>query len=129
MTATEQAEPGRRSLHPVLVMLGVLILAAAITHVVGAGQYLRIDGRVVPGSYHPMSKANGLSTLLAPPAVHGAAVRAAGLFSILTSVPQGLLKNARLIFLVLMVGGMFGVLRKTGAIDAAADHLVGRASG
>ena len=129
MTATEHAEPGRRSLHPVLVMLGVLILAAAITHVVGAGQYLRIDGRVVPGSYRPISKANGLSTLLAPPAVHGAAVRAAGLFSILTSVPQGLLKNARLIFLVLMVGGMFGVLRKTGAIDAAADHLVGRASG
>jgi uncharacterized ion transporter superfamily protein YfcC len=110
-------------------MLAVLILAAAITHLVGAGQYLRIDGRVVPGSYHQMHKVNGLSTLLAPPTVHGEAVKAAGLFSVLTAVPEGLLKNARLIFLVLMVGGMFGVLRRTGAIDAAADHLVGQASG
>ena len=129
MTANEGTNSRRRSLHPVVVMLAVLVLAAAITHVVGAGHFTRLDGRVVPGSYHPMSKLDGLSTLLAPPAVHGAPVKAAGLLSILTSVPEGLLKNARLIFLVLMVGGMFGVLRKTGAIDAAADHLVGRASG
>lgn len=129
MNENERAESGRHSLHPVVVMLTVLCLVAAITHVIGAGHYVRLDGHVVPGSYRPMRKLDGLSTLLAPPQAYGAQVRAAGLFSILTSVPEGLLKNARLIFLVLMVGGMFGVLRKTGAIEAAADHLVGRANG
>ncbi|MDE2465592.1 MAG: YfcC family protein [Alphaproteobacteria bacterium] len=120
----------RRSLHPVVVMLAVLVLAAAITHVVGAGQYLRVDGHVVPGSYRPISKLDGLSTIFAPPRwIQGAPTRAAGILSVLISVPKGLLKNARLIFLVLMVGGMFGVLRKTGAIDAVADYLVRRASG
>jgi len=51
------------------------------------------------------------------------------LVALFTSVPAGMAKSATLIFMVMFVGGVFGVLRATGAIDAGVDWLLHLSSG
>jgi uncharacterized ion transporter superfamily protein YfcC len=46
-----------------------------------------------------------------------------------TAIPAGMVKGANLIFMVMFVGGMFGVMRRTGAIDAGVDRLLNLTSG
>ena len=132
MTAPGAARPKRRSqLHPVLIMLVMMLVAAALTHIIPAGRFARHRNRVVPGTYHILPKVNGLPALLAPnaPAESDSPARAAGLVSLFTTIPQGMAKSAALIFMVMFVGGMFGVLRATGAVDAAVDRLLHLTSG
>ncbi len=62
--------------------------------------------RVVPGGYQPVAEARALPW-------HAA----------LTAIPRGFAAAADVIFFVFVVGGVIGVLRATGAIDA----LLGRA--
>lgn len=82
----------------------VLIISAILTYIIPAGEYDRIekDGRnmVVPDSFQ--------FTDSSP----------AGFFDIFTSIHTGLVNSAGIIFFVLMVGGAFGILKTTGAIDA-----------
>lgn len=54
-----------RRLHPMLIMLGVLLLAVALTHVIPSGKFERHAGQVVPGSYHSVAKSVGPGVLLA----------------------------------------------------------------
>ena len=127
MTALGAARPKRHSpLHPVLIMLVMMLIAAALTHLVPAGQFDRVGKRVVPGSYHVLPKVNGLPALLAPTAPTGTdtPARAAGLVAVFMAIPAGMTKSATLIFMVMFLGGMFGVLRATGASDAGLDRLL-----
>lgn len=132
MTAPGAARPKRHSpLHPVLIMLVMMLIAAALTHLVPAGQFSRVGKRVVPGSYHVLPKVNGLPALLAPtaPAATDTPARAAGLVALFMAIPVGMTRSATLIFMVMFLGGMFGVLRATGAIDAGVDRLLHMTAG
>lgn len=95
--------------HPVVMLFGILALAALLTHFLPAGLYERelIDGRqrVIPGSYHIVD-ANPV-----------------GFFGIFKAFPAGFKTASAIIFVVLASGIMFGVLQKTGAIE----NMVGRA--
>ena len=65
--------------------------------------------RVVPNTWHPVEK----------PLDTGSVVGVAGAgLGVLEAVPKGLAKAADIIFFVFIVGGVIGVLRATGAIDA-----------
>ena len=118
-------------LHPVLIMLAMMIIAMALTHVIPAGRFLTADQHVVPGTYHAMAKVNGLRALLSPfpPKATDLPARASGLVGLFVAIPAGFTKEASLIFMVMFVGGMFGVLRSTGAVDAAIDRLLHVATG
>jgi uncharacterized ion transporter superfamily protein YfcC len=112
-------------------MLAMLLTTAALTHLIPAGKFQRHEGQVVPGSYQPLPKVNGLAALLSPtaPAETDTPARAAGVVALLTAIPAGMTKSASLIFMVMFVGGMFGILRATGAIDAGVDRLLHLTSG
>ena len=118
-------------LHPVLIMLAMMLLAMALTHVIPAGRFLTADRHVVPGTYHSLAKMNGLGALLSPtpPKATDFPARASGLVGLFVAIPAGFTKEASLIFMVMFVGGMFGVLRSTGAVDAAIDRLLHLATG
>jgi uncharacterized ion transporter superfamily protein YfcC len=118
-------------LHPVLIMLVMVFAAAVLTHVVPAGKFDRHGKQVVPGSYHVSPKVNGLPALLSTtaPAETDSPARAAGLVALFTTIPAGMTKSATLIFMVMFVGGMFGVLRATGAVDAGVNRLLQLSSG
>jgi uncharacterized ion transporter superfamily protein YfcC len=130
MSAAEPP-PRHSRLHPVLVMLAMLVAAVALTYVVPAGKFDHQGTAVVPDSYHTIPKVNGLRALLAStaPTATESTARAAGVVAFFAAIPAGVAKSVNLTFMLMFVGGMFGVLRATGAIDAGVDRLLQLAAG
>ena len=116
------------SFDPVIMIILVVIAAAVLlTYTVGAGRFAREGAVVVPGSSRPCPKPAAwrrFSPHIAAPKPDAKTASAASLVAAFAAIPAGLVKNADLVVLVLLVGGMFGVLRKTGAIDAGVDRLI-----
>ena len=122
---------GRRrtiDVHPVLMLLSVLLLCAVLTYVLDSGAFQRVDGRVIPGTYAVIEKSSDWLHLLGI-ASAGELARPAGIVTVLQAIPLGLVRNAPLIFMVMFVGGMFGVFKQTGALDAGLERLVHRSRG
>ncbi|MYM84313.1 YfcC family protein [Duganella sp. FT50W] len=122
---------GRRwALDPVM-MFAALAIAVLLTWVLPSGQYERRGGSetalVVPGTYRAIPKLVDASALApqAQTATQAAPLSPAAIF---TAVPAGLVKLANLIFMVLL-GGMLGVFRSTGAFDAGIERLLGLTGG
>lgn len=122
----QENKPHGKMLHPVVMMLWVLIAALVMTWFVDAGQFERQGKLVIPGTYHAVPKTGGIATLVAPAVTKSTPEHAApaSLVSVFVAVPNGLIKNAPLIFMVMFVGGMFGVMRRTGVVDAGIDRLL-----
>ncbi|MBA2572632.1 MAG: YfcC family protein, partial [Gemmatimonadetes bacterium] len=100
--------------HPLILLLGFILLAAALSYVLPAGEFERredpVTGRsvVVPGTFHTV-----------PPSP-------VGLFDALVAIPRGLAAAADVVFLVFLVGGAFAVVDRTGVLRRGVDWLVGR---
>ncbi len=124
--------PGPRATHvnPIVVLLGILLLATALTYLVDSGRYER-DGRlVVPGTYQTLEKDRSLVNLFRlTPAEAGDLVRPVSFAGTALAIPAGLERMASLIFMVLIIGGMFGIVTHTGAIDAGLEKLLASARG
>jgi uncharacterized ion transporter superfamily protein YfcC len=109
--------PGSRFPHPLTLLVGCLLLAALLTHLLPAGRFERREdpatGRtvVVAGTYAP-----------AEPAPVSA-------FRALVGIPRGMADAAGVIFYVFLVGGAFAVVERTGALGRLVNWLVARLSG
>ncbi len=96
---------------PLTLLTACVLLGAAASWVVPAGQYARhedaVTGRmvVVPDTYAAVDPAP------------------VGLFEALLAIPRGLIAAADIIFLVFLTGGAFVVVDRTGALRAAVDAL------
>lgn len=103
--------------HPLVLLVGFVLAAAALTWVVPAGEYERRDdpvtGRqvVVPGTYR---------------AVEPSPV---SLTEALVAIPKGMADAASVIFLVFLVGAAWMVVERTGVFGALLDGLVTRLRG
>ncbi len=122
------AKPAARN--PIVVLLFILLLAAALTYVLDSGSYQRENGLVVPDSYQTISKDRSVlhiasSVKYAP---QGEA-RPVGAVDVLMAIPQGLQRGGGLIFMVLVIGGMFGILNASGAVDAGLERMLGMVRG
>lgn len=122
----QETRPHGKMLHPVVMMLWVLAASLAMTWFVDAGRFERHDKLVIPGTYHVVPKSSDLATLVAPAVTKSTSDHAApaSLVSVFVAIPNGLVKNAPLIVMVMFVGGMFGVMRRTGVVDAGIDRLL-----
>lgn len=131
MTIGSPGSEQRSHLHPVLIVLAMLVLAVLLTHLIPAGRFERHEGRLVPGSYHAIAQQSGLPAFLSPvaPAETEAPARSAGVVALFAAMPIGVVRSASLIFMVMFIGGTFGVLRATGAIDAGVDRIMQLTSG
>jgi len=102
--------------HPLALLLGCVVIAASLSHIVPAGEYERredkITGRnvVVPGSFHAVEP------------------RPIGPFEMLIAVPKGMADAGSVIFLVFLVGGAFSVIDATGAFRQGVHWLANRLS-
>jgi uncharacterized ion transporter superfamily protein YfcC len=124
---------GRRwALDPVMMMFAALAIAVLLTWVLPSGQYERRGSSetalVVPGTYQVIPKLVDASALVpqAQTAEQAAPLSPGAIF---TAVPAGLVKSANLIFMVLLLGGLLGVFRSTGAFDAGIERLLGLTGG
>ncbi len=103
--------------HPLVLLVGFIMLAAALSYVLPAGQFARqkneATGRevVVPGSYQRVP-----ATPVGP-------------LDMLVDIPKGMADAAGVIFLIFLAGGAFTVLDQTGALRFGVDWLLARAHG
>ncbi|MEO8276186.1 MAG: AbgT family transporter [Thermoanaerobaculia bacterium] len=101
--------------HTFVLLFALVALAAIVTHLVPAGEYTRIESQgrklVDPASFHAVE---------AHPASFG---------DLFLAFPRGLIATAPIVFYILIIGGAFGVLQATGALDAAIAAVVAAARG
>ena len=130
--APTPAPARHRSLNPVLMMLAAMALAVALTWIIPSGRHQRVSEKenapVVAGTYQRLPKPVGVDGLLPREAAPGTA-RPVSPVALTTAIPAGLARSASLIFMILLLGGMFGVLRATGALDAGIQRLIGVSRG
>ncbi|MBI4512535.1 MAG: YfcC family protein [Gemmatimonadetes bacterium] len=106
--------PRIRAPHPLALLIGCVLLAAALSYMLPAGEYERREdpatGRrvVLAGTYHRVE---------ASPV---------GPFQALVAIPKGMADAASVIFLVFLVGGAFTVVDRTGVLRRAVYWLVWR---
>lgn len=98
--------------HPLILLVGGVLLAALLTWILPAGEYTRTRDPVterdvvVAGTYH---------TVGAQPV---------GPFDALVAIPQGMVEAADVIFFVFLVGGAFAVVERTGALTRGMNGLL-----
>lgn len=103
--------------HPLVLLAGGIVVAAALSYVLPAGQYNRRTdeacGRevVVPASYHHV------------------AAHPLGGFEALLAIPKGIIDAREIIIFVFLVGGAFSVVDKTGALRQGVNWLMLRLQG
>jgi len=103
--------------HPLVLLTLFIILAAALSYVLPAGQFARrpnaATGRdvVVPGSYQRLPR-----TPVSP-------------LQVAVSVPRGLADAGAVVFLIFLAGGAFTVVDQTGALRYGVDWLLRHAQG
>ncbi|WP_324676891.1 YfcC family protein [Hymenobacter sp. GOD-10R] len=103
--------------HPLVLLVGFIVLAMLLSYVLPAGQFVRHTDPatqrevVAPGSYHHVPAT--------PVSLLGA----------LVAVPQGMAGAADVIFFVFLTGGAFTVVDQTGALRRGVDWLVARFRG
>jgi uncharacterized ion transporter superfamily protein YfcC len=121
---TPHAAPRRRMPHAIVMMLLIIVAAIGLTYVVPSGEFQRgKDGLVVPGSFHTIPKDYGSALSLTPTKQKGVATPAHPVM-VVSSIPAGMARSATLIFMILFIGGMFGVLQATGALEAGIERLL-----
>ena len=113
MNERGQAAP-TRGLDIYVVLAAMVGVAALLTWILPAGEYERAilaDGRetVVPGSYRQIEPSP------------------AGFMELLTAIPEGLTDAAGVVFLVFLVGGSVGVVRRAGIVDLGVRRLTAAA--
>ncbi|PIC67259.1 C4-dicarboxylate ABC transporter [Sporosarcina sp. P21c] len=96
--------------HIFVVLFMIIILASLASYIVPAGEYERVtmeDGREVinPDTFELVERTP------------------VGLFDFMFAIPTGLIETAEIIFGVLMIGGMFAVIERTGIISIGVGKL------
>ena len=98
--------------HPMVLLLACVLVAAALTHVIPAGQFDRQE-----------DAATGRTVVVAN-TYHRVAAQPVGAFAAFVAVPRGFVAGAEVIVLVLLVGGAWTVVDKAGTLRAIVDWLV-----
>lgn len=93
-----------------ILLLLILLVFTILTYLIPAGEFDRqiVDGRelVTPGSYHQTES------------------NPAGFFDFILAPIQGFISSAQIIVFIFFVAGSFGIINKTGAIEAGLQSVV-----
>ncbi len=109
--------------HTYVLLFGMIAFVAILTWVVPSGTYQRQQvttsggvtaNTVLPGTYSPMDKVSGERDVRQ------------GLFAVLRAPADGVVRAADVIAFVLVLGGAFGIITRTGAIDRGLKLLARR---
>lgn len=96
--------------HVYIILLTVVAICAVLTYLVPAGHYERVAG---PGG-----------RMIVDPQSFGYVDQSpVGIFDFLLAVPKGMVEIAEIIFFIFIVGGSFGVVNATGAIEAGIGKI------
>ncbi len=88
------------------ILFALLVVVAVATWLIPAGEYTRVDGLPVAGSYHTVEQ------------------QGQGAGDVILASFKGFYDAVDIAVFILMVGGFLGVVMKTGAIDAGVAGVV-----
>lgn len=101
--------------HTFVLLFALTAVAAALTWFVPAGEYQRRE--------------EGGRRLVDPTTYRHVEPRPAGVGEVLLAWPRGLEATAAIVFYLFLIGGAFGVVQATGALEAGIGALVRRTGG
>lgn len=108
----EQREKKKnKSLHPFIILTTILLIAAIVAYFLPSGAYDRIltpDGRTVvdPNTFH-LIEDSGFN-----------------LIDLMTAIPRGIEEAISVVVITFMIGGAFGIIKKTGMLNLGVQSLV-----
>lgn len=117
--------------HVFVLLLAVVFISSLSSYFIQSGSYKRetkLIGSiqrttVVPGTYEVLEKEYSLNGLIFGEEIEGKATPVS-LFKFLSAIPRGLESAADIIFFIFIIGGVFGILQKTGTIIAFLQKLL-----
>lgn len=98
--------------HPLTILLFFIGLSAVLTHLIPAGSYDRVTD---PKTGREVVVSNSYKQVEAEPI---------GVFDAIIKVPEGIIFGADLVVLILIIGGAFIVVDKTGAFNDGISALI-----
>lgn len=118
----------------VFALLSFVILGCSVlTYFIPSGEYERVEKSigeltrnvVVPDSFEKFPKHISGTGVLVGESVDGYASPVSFL-QILTAIPRGMEGAADIIFFIFVIGGVFGILQRSGAITASIQKLISK---
>ena len=102
--------------HTYAIIVLLIIICTVLTYIIPAGTYDRVvdeSGRtlVVPGSFHYVDK-----TPVGP-------------FEMVQAIPTGMGEVGWIVFLIFIIGGAFGIINATGAVEAGLGAAIKKVQG
>ncbi|KGJ99290.1 YfcC family protein [Thalassotalea sp. ND16A] len=123
-------EKEHKTVNPIIILLGILLLAMCMSYVIDSGRYERNGAIVVPNTYQVMDKDVSMeSVLFQKQTTSDDLAYPVSISGVLMSIPEGLERGAGLIFMVLIIGGLFGIMSKAGTIDLGLERLLSLVKG
>jgi len=121
--------------HVFPLLTGVILFCSILTYFVQSGSYDRSEKTygtltrtvVEPGTFKTMEKHYSAKGLVIGDKVEGKA-SPVSMLSFLSAIPKGMEQTADIIFFIFIIGGVFGILQRTGMITAVIQALVRRYS-
>jgi uncharacterized ion transporter superfamily protein YfcC len=117
--------------HVFILLTGVVFVCSILTYFINSGEYERETKQVgtltrtvvIPGTYQELPKHISAEGIIIGDKVEGEA-SPVSLVGFLSSIPRGMEEAADIIFFIFMIGGVFGILQKTGTIMAFIQKLL-----
>jgi uncharacterized ion transporter superfamily protein YfcC len=116
--------------HAIVMMMLIIVATVALTYLIPSGAFDRdTGGLVTPGTFHVIPKDYSPRDVLAAKKSTAQVAFPASPLAVFTSIPTGMTGAAGLIFMIMFIGGMFGVLQETGALNAGIERLLASTKG
>lgn len=122
--------------HVFILLAEVILFCSIFTYIIPSGTYEREEKQigsltrtvVIPGTYEELPKHVSARGILLGEEVEGKATPVS-ITGLLSAIPRGLEESADIIFFIFLIGGVFGIVQKTGTIVAVIQGLLKRFSG
>lgn len=122
--------------HVFALLTFVILFSSLLTYFVPSGSYEREQQTfsggltrtvVIPGTFEELPKHFSTKGFILEDKVEGKATPTS-LLGFLTAIPRGMESAADIIFFIFIIGGVFGILQRTGMITAVIQGLLNRFS-
>ncbi|MBN2031540.1 putative basic amino acid antiporter YfcC [bacterium] len=121
--------------HVFILLTSVILFCSVLTYFIPSGAYQREQRSfgeltrtvVIPGTYEKIAKHVSLEGIVFGDPVEDQA-SPVSLLGFLTAIPRGMESASDIIFFIFIVGGVFGILQRTGTITAVIQSLLSRFS-
>lgn len=122
--------------HVFVLLTTFILFCSLLTYIIPSGVYHRKTVSigestrtiVVPGTYEKLEKEISLKGVIIG-SQNDKKARPVSIINFLTAIPRGMEDMADIIFLIFIVGGVLGILQRTGTITAVIHSLLIRFSG